>query len=102
MSEKSDAQDVTEARHRLMAARINREGCENHLQRCSDECYEARRAALTHEKHKKMLAKYSDDYRQVCLNNLNHAKAELKDAEAAEQQAKAAYIQAGGTHADTV
>ena len=94
MSEKSDAQDVTEARHRLMAARINREGCENHLQRCSDECYETRRAGLTHEKHKKMLAKYSDDYRQVCLNNLNHAKAELKDAEAAEQQAKAAYIQA--------
>ena len=94
--------DVTEARHRLMAARIWRQGCENHLQRCSDECYEARRAGLTHEKHKKMLAKYGDDYRQVCLNDLNHAKAELKDAEAAEQQAKAAYIQAGGTHADTV
>ena len=94
--------DVTEARHRLMAARITRQGCENHLQRCSDECYEARRAASTHEKYKKMRAKYGDDYRQVCLDNLNHAKAELKDAEAAEQQAKAAYIQAGGTDADTV
>ena len=94
--------DVTEARHRLMAARITRQGRENHLQRCSDECYEADRAALTHAKHKKMLAKYGDDYRQVCRDNLNHAKAEWKDAEAAEQQAKAAYIQAGGTHADTV
>lgn len=101
MSEKSDAQDVTEARHRLMAARIKRQGCENHLQRCSDECYEAHHAS-TQEKYRKMRAKYGDDYRQVCRDNLNHAKAELKDAEAAEQQAKDAYIQAGGTHANTV
>ena len=94
--------DVREARSRLERARSWRRNCENHVQRCVDEYYKASRAGLTYEWHKKMLARHGDDYKQKCCDDLKHAKAELKDAEAAEGKAEAAYIQAGGIDADFV
>ena len=80
--------DAKEAKSRLESARGWQRNCENHVQRCVDENYKASRAGQTHERRKRMLAKYGDDYKQVCWDNLKHAKAELKDAKAKERKAE--------------